>query len=199
MDSNSSLKEPIFKIFGQGFARGDEADFLACRDKSMLETIYGTGLRAQEAANLNWRDIDFRAAFIRVNQGKGGKDLIIPITETAIESLWNYGVEYRKRFRLEPAGLNPVFPGRNRSRKRIRTESINRMVKRRLALAGIDSKNISTHSLRHSFATHMMQNGADLVAISECLGHASLSTTQIYTHITMVDVINNYDAAHPRA
>ena len=73
------------------------------------------------------------------------------------------------------------------------------MVKLRLALAGIDNKKISTHGLRHSFATHMMQNGADMVSIAACLGHASLSTTQRYTHITLVDAINNYDAAHPRA
>ena len=92
---------------------------------------------------------------------------------------------------------NPVFPGRNRTR--ITTRSIHRMVKMRLALAGIDNKKISPHSLRHSFATHMMQNGADMVSIAACLGHASLSTTQIYTHITLVEVINNYDMAHPRA
>lgn len=108
-----------------------------------------------------------------MNQGKGGKDRIIPITENAIESVWNYGIEYRKRFKKEPARLNPVFPGRNKTR--IRTESIRRMVKRRLALAGIDSKKISTHGLRHSFATHMMQNGTDMVSIAACLGHASLS------------------------
>ena len=193
---NPALTKPTFKFYGWTFTRADEADFLACRDKAILETIYGCGTRAQETVNLNWRDIDFRAAFIRVNQGKGRKDRIIPITEAAIESLWKYGIEYRKRFKLEPAGLNPVF--QSRERMRITTRSLQRIVKMRLALAGID-KNMSTHGLRHTFATHLMQRGADIAAIAECLGHASFSTTQRYTHVTLADVVNNYDMAHPRA
>ena len=194
---NPTLTEQAFKLYGRmEFTRGDEADFLACRDKAILETIYGCSTRAQETVNLNWRDIDFRVAFIRVNQGKGRRDRIIPITETAIESLWKYGVEYRKRFKMEPAGVNPVF--QSRVIKRLTTRSLYRLVKLRLDLAGI-KKDMSTHGLRHTFATHLMQKGADIVSIAECLGHVSLSTTQKYTHVTLLDVIKNYDAAHPRA
>jgi integrase/recombinase XerC len=148
----------------------------------MLETIYSCGLRAQETANLNWRDIDFRASFIRVNNGKGGKDRIVPIGEKALVALWYYGKADHK---LEPAGLNPVFPSRRR--QRITTRNIQRMTK------------MSTHSLRHSFATHCMQNGMKISELGECLGHASLSTTQKYIHIPMKEAIDNYDTAHPRA
>ena len=121
----------------------------------MLETIYSCGLRAQEPANLNWRDIDFRAGFIRVNNGKGGKDRIVPIGEKSLVALWDYGKAYHKRFEKEPAGLNPVFPSRRR--QRITTRNIQRIIALRLKLAGIDTK-MSTHGLRHSFATHCMQN-----------------------------------------
>jgi site-specific recombinase XerD len=183
-------------VIGNGATRKYEAGFLAIRDKALLDTIYGTGTRAQETANLNWADIDFRAGFIRVNQGKGRKDRIIPITDRALNALWEYGKAYRKKFEMEPAGNNPVF--QSRRNMRLSTRSIQRAVKLRLELAGIETK-MSTHGLRHSFATHLMQRGADLMIIAECLGHASISTTQRYTHITMVDVINNYDKAHPRA
>ena len=141
----------------------------------MLETIYSCGLRAQETANLNWRDIDFRAGFIRVNNGKGGKDRIVPTGEKALVALWDYGKAYHKRFEMEPAGLNPVFPSRRR--QRITTRNIQRMIALRLKLAGIDTK-MSRHGLRHSFATHCMQNGMKISELGKCLGHASLSTTQ---------------------
>ena len=116
--------------------------------------------------------------------------------ETIGSALWEYGKAYRKKFEMEPAGTNPVFLSRRKMR--ITTRSIQRAVKLRLELAGIETK-MSTHGLRHSFATHLMPRGADIVTIAECLGHVSLSNTQKYTHITMVDVINNYDKAHPRA
>ena len=192
IDSNPTL---IFGM-GKGNPRKWEANFLAIRDLALLEVIYGTGTRSQETANLNWTDIDVRAGFIRINQGKGRKDRIIPITESAMNALWEYGKRYREKFEMEPAGENPVF--QSRRHMRITTRSIQRAVKLRLALAGIDTK-MSTHGLRHSFATHLMQRGGDIVSIAGCLGHANLSTTQKYTHVTMVDAINNYDKAHPRA
>jgi integrase/recombinase XerC len=194
---NPGLSDVTFTKYGRmEFTRSQEAEFLAIRDKALLETIYGTGTRAQETANLNWVDVDFRAGFIRINQGKGRRDRIVPITETAMEALWQWGIAYRKKFETEPAGENPVF--QSRRKMRITTRSIQRAVKLRLELAGIDTK-MATHGLRHSFATHLMQNGADIVTIAECLGHTSLSTTQRYTHVTMLDVISNYDKAHPRA
>jgi site-specific recombinase XerD len=113
IEPNTELME--FNPRGGG-NQPSEAKFLAIRDKAMLETIYSCGLRAQETANLNWRDIDFRAGFIRVNNGKGGKDRIVPIGEKALVALWDYGKAYHKRFEMEPAGLNPVFPSRRRQR-----------------------------------------------------------------------------------
>jgi integrase/recombinase XerC len=131
-----------------------------------------------------------------VNQGKGRKDRIIPITEKAMDALWTYGKAYREKFEMEPAGTNPVFL--RRCKVRITSRSIGRVVELRRELAGMERK-ISPHGLRHSFATHLMQRGGDIATIAECLGHTSISTTQKYTHVTMVDVINNYDKAHPRA
>jgi integrase/recombinase XerC len=174
----------------------DEAEFLAIRDRALIEVIYGAGTRAQETANLNWVDVDFRAGFIRVNQGKGRRDRIVPITESAMEALWKYGKASREWFETEPKGNSPIFISRRNMR--ITTRSIQRAVKLRLKIAGIDTK-MATHGLRHSFATHLMQNGCDIVTIAECLGHASLSNTQKYVHVSMVDVMNNYNKAHPRA
>lgn len=183
--------------FGRNMTdRSHEAAFLAIRDRALLEVLYGTGTRSQETANLLWRDVDFKTGFIRVNQGKGRKDRIIPITETAMTALWEYGHAYREHFDMEPAGKNPIF--QSRRRMAITTRSIQRAVNLRLKLAGIETK-MSTHGLRHSFATHMMQCGADILSIAECLGHASLSNTQKYTHIALVDVLASYQKAHPRA
>jgi integrase/recombinase XerC len=194
---NPALAERVFKNrYGADINLKPRAEFLAIRDRALLETIYGTGTRAQETANLKWTNIDFRAGFIRVDQGKGSRDRIIPITETALIALWEYAKAYRDHFDMEPAGKNPVF--QSRRNMAITTRSIQRAVILRLQLAGIDVK-MSTHGLRHSFATHLMQEGADIVSIAECLGHVSLSTTQKYTHVTMVEVMGNYNRAHPRA
>jgi site-specific recombinase XerD len=196
IEANPALSEVIPGGNGGWLDRRAEAKFLAVRDRAMLETIYSCGLRAAEVVGLNWIDIDFRAGFLRVNQGKGGKDRIVPIGETAIDALWIYGKEYRERFEITPRGKSPIFLSRNRVR--ITTRSLQRAVKLRLRLAGIEVK-MGPHGLRHSFATHMLQNGADIVTIGECLGHASLSNTQIYTHLAMVDIIDAYNVAHPRA
>lgn len=197
--SPACSREILWFQFGRTLRRKFKpqlAEYLAVRDRALLEVIYGTGTRAQETSNLNWIDIDFRAGFIRVNQGKGRKDRIVPITDIALEALWEYGKVYRQWIDKEPSGENPVFMSHIKTR--ITTRSIQRAVHLRLELAGIDKK-ASTHTLRHTFATHLMQRGADIVTIAECLGHTSLSTTQRYTHVSMVEVIRDYDKAHPRA
>jgi len=184
-------------IYGRNeYDRHHEGEFLAIRDKALLELLYSCGTRSQETANLNWMEVDFRAGFIRVNNGKGGKDRIAPIGELALTALWNYGIAYREYFDMEPSGKNPIF--QSRRQMRLTTRSIQRAVNLRLKLAGIDTT-MSTHGLRHSFATHMMQNGAGIVEIAKCLGHVNLSTTTRYTQITMNDVLGNYDRAHSRA
>jgi integrase/recombinase XerC len=107
----------------------------------------------------------------------------VPIGEAAIDELWEYGKAYREGFEIEPRGESPIFLSRNRVR--ITTRSLQRVVALQLELAGIKVK-MGPHGLRHSFATHMLQNGADIVTIGECLGHASLSNTQKYTHLAML-------------
>jgi integrase/recombinase XerC len=193
---NPDLLVTRYDDHGGYLCREKEAAFLAVRDRAMLETVYSCGLRAMEVVGLNWVDIDFRTGFLRVNQGKGRKDRIIPIGESAIDVLWEYGKEYRDRFEMEPKGANPIFV--NHSKKRLSTRSLQRVLHLRMKLAGIDVK-MGPHGLRHSFATHMLQGGADLVTIAECLGHASFSTTQRYTHLAMVDIVDAYNIAHPRA
>jgi site-specific recombinase XerD len=140
IEPNPDLIDKLFLHYGKkhGQGRSDEAEFLAIRDRALLETIYGTGTRAQESVNLNWIDIDFRAGFIRVNQGKGRRDHIVPTTEAAMEALWEYGKAYRKRFKIEPSGANPIFLSRRRMR--ITTRSIQRAVTLRMELAGIDTR-----------------------------------------------------------
>ncbi len=152
--------------------------------------------RAQETANLNWRDIDFRAGFIRVNNGKGGKDRIVTVGETAVDAFREYRKAYRKQFEIELSGLSPVFLSRRR--QRITTRNIQQMLALRLKLTGIDIK-MRAHCLKHSFATQFMQNGMKISEVGQSLGDASLSSTQKYTYITMKEAIDNYDMAHPRA
>lgn len=193
---NPEMLKAKFSKGPYAFDRSEEAAFLAIRDKALLELLYSCGTRAQETANLNWVDIDFRAGFIRVNNGKGGRDREIPIGETAMDALWEYGKAYREQFKMEPAGINPVFLSRRRMRTT--TRSIQRAVELRLKLAGIDTK-MRTHGLRHSMATHLMQSGAGIVEIAAMLGHAVLSNTQKYVHVSMKEVTDHYDRAHPRA
>jgi site-specific recombinase XerD len=191
---NPELEESIYGAFKTN--RVGEGEFLAIRDRALLELMYGTGTRCQETADLNWNCIDWRAGFVRVENGKGGKDRIIPITEKALTALWDYGKAFREHFKTEPKGTTPVFMSRRNVR--ITTRSIQRAVKLRLALAGIET-DIAGHGLRHSFATHLMQRGLGMVELAEMLGHKNLSTTQIYVHLSQVDVFAAYDRGHPRA
>ncbi len=128
--------------------------------------------------------------------GKGSKERIVPIGEVALQTLRDYGQEVRKKWHLPCAGENPVFLN-NRGGK-ITTRSVARIVEKHLREAGIAVK-MGPHGLRHSFATHLLNSGADLRVIQELLGHASLSTTQRYTHLNLDQLTAVYDKAHPRA
>ncbi len=177
----------------------DEATDLGKRDRAILEMLYGTGVRVSELVKLDLRDIDFRGRTIRV-KGKRRKERVVPFGEPALHSLMRYLTEVRPAF-LNNAPLAErdgaaVFL--NYQGTRITTRSVGRMVDKYIKIcAGIHD--ISPHSLRHSFATHLLDSGADLRDIQELLGHARLSTTQIYTHVSMEKLIEVYDKAHPKA
>ncbi|HUF41464.1 MAG TPA: tyrosine recombinase XerC [Verrucomicrobiae bacterium] len=168
---------------------------LDVRDRAALEVFYSTGIRVSELVGLNWADIDFQLGIVRV-VGKGSRERIVPIGDAALEALRAYGQEQRKKWNFSCKGETPVFL--NNRGERITTRSVARTVVKHLKLAGIQVK-MGPHGLRHSFATHLLNGGADLRAIQEMLGHASLSTTQRYTHVNLDQLTAVYDKAHPRA
>ena len=171
---------------------------LGKRDRAMLELMYATGVRVAELTTLNLADVDFRNQLIRVT-GKRRKQRIVPFGDPAGEALRNY-LKVRDKFlfnapvsKRDEEALFLNYQG-----TRITTRSVGRMVDKYIRLcAGMH--NISPHALRHSFATHLLDSGADLRDIQELLGHARLSTTQVYTHVSMEKLIEVYDKAHPKA
>ena len=168
---------------------------LDVRDRAMLEVFYSTGIRVSELVGLDWGDIDFQLGIIRV-VGKGSKERIVPIGTIAMQTLQDYSLEHRKNWNLPCKGDNAVFL--NHRGKRMTTRSVGRSVNKHLKACGIPV-HIGPHGLRHTFATHLLNSGADLRVIQEMLGHASLSTTQHYTHLNLDQLTAVYDKAHPRA
>jgi integrase/recombinase XerC len=168
---------------------------LDVRDLAVLEVFYSTGIRVSELVGLNWADIDTHLGIVRV-VGKGSKERIVPIGKVAVEALEKYSHELRKKWNLHCKGQTAVFL--NNRGERITTRSVARIVEKHLRRAGIAIK-MGPHGLRHSFATHLLNSGADLRVIQELLGHASLSTTQRYTHLNLDQLTAVYDKAHPRA
>ena len=158
------------------------------RDRAILETFYSTGIRISELAGLSIEDIDFIGGIVKV-MGKGKKERLVPIGERAIASIRAY-LDSRKK------QADTLFL--NKSKKRITTRGIRNIVRKYILNAGI-RRGVSPHTLRHSFATHLLNRGADLRSVQELLGHANLSTTQIYTHLTTDRLKSVYDKAHPRA
>jgi integrase/recombinase XerC len=168
---------------------------LDARDLAVLEVFYSTGIRVSELVGLNWADIDFQLGIIRV-VGKGSKERIVPIGKVALGALEKYADEQRKQWKVACKGEAAVFL--NNRGSRITTRSVARIVVKHLQRAGIPIK-MGPHGLRHSFATHLLNGGADLRVIQELLGHASLSSTQRYTHLNLDQLTAVYDKAHPRA
>ena len=168
---------------------------LDIRDRAILEVFYSTGIRVSELVGLDWSDIDFQLGIVRV-LGKGSKERIVPIGQMALDALRDYSIEVRKKWNLPCKGENPVFL--NNRGGRITGRSVARLVEKHLKEVGIAAK-VSPHGLRHTFATHLLNSGADLRVIQEMLGHASLSTTQRYTHLNLDQLTAVYDKAHPRA
>ena len=172
---------------------------LGRRDRAILEFLYATGIRVGELVNIDLKDIDFRERNVRVT-GKRKKQRIVPFGEPALQSLMLYLQEARGNFLAEcpeaARDLNAVFLHRRGGR--LTTRSVGRMIDKYIKLCA-DIHDISPHSLRHTFATHLLDSGADLRDIQELLGHARLSTTQIYTQVSMEKMIEVYDRAHPKA
>lgn len=183
--------DDVFRLLGGVPATGS----LEIRDRAILEVLYSTGIRVSELVGLDWEDVDFRLGILRV-LGKGSKERIVPVGEVALQALRDYGGEQERKMGRAAKGETPVFL--NRLGERITTRSIARIVEKYLRATGIAVR-IGPHGLRHTFATHLLNSGADLRVIQELLGHASLSTTQRYTHVNLDQLTAVYDRAHPRA
>jgi integrase/recombinase XerC len=165
------------------------------RDRAILEVVYSCGLRVSEVVGLDWSDVDGTLEVVRV-RGKGGKERLVPIGRKALEALDAYRARRHELCPRRP--LDEAAVCLNRRGGRLSTRSVARMVERYVVVSGIATK-ASPHALRHSFATHLLNAGADLRSIQELLGHASLSTTQKYTHVNLDQLMRVYDKAHPRA
>ena len=173
---------------------------LGRRDRAILEFLYATGMRVGELVGLNLKEIDFREKLVRVT-GKRKKQRILPFGEPALQALLYYLNESRATFlnNCPPTERDDQAVFLNYQGTRITTRSVGRMVDKYIKLCTEINRDISPHSLRHSFATHLLDQGADLRDIQELLGHARLSTTQIYTQVSMEKLIEVYDRAHPKA
>ncbi len=176
------------------------------RDAAILEVLYSCGLRASECVALDWDQVDFDLGVVRVLEGKGGKQRVVPIGRHALDALdtykraWSGWLESRGSETTPSAGgdddRRAVFL--NLRGTRLSSRSVGRVVERALRVAGIQTK-ASPHSLRHSFATHLLEHGADLRAIQEMLGHSSISTTQKYTHLDLRHLASVHAKSHPRS
>ncbi len=186
---------PVFlsvdEVFNLVDVKDPEQSPLRVRDRAVLELLYSSGLRVSELAGATLADLSIGEAIIRV-RGKGNKERIVPVGSKALSALGEY-LDIREE--LKPVSDRIFLNSRGRG---ITTRSLARIIKKYGLVSGI-SKNVSPHVLRHSFATHLLAGGADLRAIQEMLGHASLSTTQRYTHLSVERIMEVYDKTHPNA
>ena len=178
----------------------DESEIFGLRDRAILETLYSTGIRVSELVGLNEEDVDFYGGMIKV-QGKGKKERLAPIGSYAIKAIKEYinSSQEHRRAGKKKKSLNrnaPLFL--NKYGSRLSSRSVARSLDKYLKMTGINLLT-SPHTFRHSFATHMLDKGADLRSVQELLGHSNLSTTQIYTHVTTERLKQVYDKSHPRA
>jgi len=183
------------RLFQAAETRAAENSFTGTRDLAILETFYATGMRLSELHLLDMADLDLVADQVRV-RGKGRKERIVPLGRAAVTALRRYELRRAEVVARTDGDRRAVFlslRGRRLSRRAIQ------LIVRQLLDQASDDAELSTHSLRHSFATHLLDAGADLLAVKELLGHASLSTTRIYTHTTRERLKRVYDRAHPRA
>ncbi len=180
----------------------DNRETLGARDRAILETLYSTGVRVSELVDLNRNDVSMTEQTMHV-RGKGKKERIVPLGSHAMAAIRHYltllepdprFAAVRQQSMVDPSC--PLFVNKNGGR--LSSRSVRRKLDKYLTAAGLDPT-ISPHTLRHSFATHLLDNGADLRSVQELLGHQSLSTTQVYTHLSSMRLRSAYDEAHPRA
>ncbi len=176
----------------QKASSSEEKRFLLLRDLAILELFYSTGMRLAELSQLGVSSFDFAGESVRV-LGKGKRERIIPVGKKALEAVRYYLAERR---RLSVVAGDTLFVSKNG--KKLSARSVSRIVKKYLSKVS-EKKRVSPHVVRHTFATHLLDAGADLLAVKELLGHKSLSTTQIYTHVTMEKLKKVYKRAHPKA
>jgi site-specific recombinase XerD len=173
---------------------GRPVSVAAChRDAAIMETLYSCGLRVSELCGLRCADIDWNEQLIRV-RGKGKKERLAPVGSPALEAIRAYW----SKLETQPAQDSPVFASEKSPGKPLASRDVQRRMKKYLALAGLDPQ-LTPHKLRHSYATHILDAGADLRSVQELLGHAHLTSTQVYTHVTTERLKQAYDHAHPRA
>jgi integrase/recombinase XerC len=165
--------------------------FTACRDRLAMEVLYGAGLRVSELVGLNYGDVELADGIARVT-GKGRKQRVCPLGKVACAVL----EKFRDEFAKATGAKDPVLVGTNGARMTVRAVQL--MLKRHLTLAGLPL-DLTPHKLRHSFATHLLNAGADLRVVQELLGHSQLVTTQVYTHVGIARLKDVYNKAHPRA
>ncbi len=181
---------------GDAERRGERRDRGRLRDRALVELLYGAGLRVGEAASLDVRDLDLHRGDVRV-MGKGGKERVVPLPAAARESLGAY-LDSRRAPGILAEPLFPSLRTREGRAGRLDPRDIRRILKARARRVGIVDR-VHPHRLRHSYATHLLDMGADLREIQELLGHASLSTTEKYTAVSAERLVAVYDKAHPRA
>jgi len=180
-------EEEVGRLIESAFAK-TQKDILGLRDRAILEVFYSSGLRISELVGLNLEDIDFIGGILKI-RGKGKKERIVPIGETALATLKKY-LEKRKK------STEALFL--NNHHRRITTRGVRFLIAKYLNVSGT-KPGVSAHTFRHSFATHLLNHGADLRTVQELLGHVNLSSTQIYTHLTTDKLKSVYDQAHPHA
>lgn len=179
-------EEEVTKLIGVVPLKGERG----FRDKAIVETFYSTGIRVSELVGLNIEDVDFIAGILKV-LGKGKKERIVPIGDQALSTIRAYLDKRKKQDEQDALFLN-------KNGKRITDRGVRNIIDKYIRAASL-RQGVSCHTLRHSFATHLLNRGADLRSVQELLGHVNLSTTQIYTHLTTEKLKSVYDKAHPRA
>jgi integrase/recombinase XerC len=172
-----------------------ESTWRRVRNWALFECLYSIGARVSEVVGLNEADVDFQQGLVRI-RGKGKKERVVPIGKKAMEALHTYLSAIDNGFPQVRAGTPQLF--RNTNGGRLTTRSVHRILRAEMRRCGL-WQHLSPHGLRHTFATHLLNSGADLRAIQEMLGHAALSTTQRYTHVHLDQLMRTYDAAHPRS
>jgi integrase/recombinase XerC len=192
---NDLLAAPLKLTASSGRERSNRgcSPTVCRRDTAILETIYSCGLRISELCGLKAEDLDWGERLVRV-RGKGRKERLVPIGEPALKAIQSYW----ELLPQQPGGQSPVFFANSPKPRPASVRDLQLRLKKYLALAGLDPA-ISPHKLRHSYATHMLDAGADLRSVQELLGHAHLVTTQVYTHLTTERLKRAYNDAHPRA